>query len=710
MNKSRIGFIVVLAFILSVSLVCIPHVFAASVNLSIDGGNGDIDVDDEGGYSSENELSWDGRSHTSTTSLAVYDAISEDIDNVESDIYKGNSGDDRQGTFANDQSGIQAYSAPVAGMPSCVGDVAADDGGDPTIPVSFVGGNTGLTVEQFVFAGANDPFAIHVYRIINNTETTKDIKVAHFNDFDVDDGSSDDDQGYDAANKLTWIWDDSGYMAGSALLRRTVSNWFLEDCCTLTWGNYADQLGFFTDDPDFNGNKFAGPDDLEVDIATNVGILAPGQSAIVAFATAAASGGTSADALADLQDTIAAANACFNQLYPLAATVNTIQGGGSGCFIATAAYGSYFEPHVEVLRDFRDNILLTNKLGKVFVNFYYSTSPPIADYIARHESLKMATRWVLTPLVYGIKYPGVAVMTLLGLVLVPVMRRKKTAKKVLPLLLLSLLVFAPIANAFDAHIINPKVGEERFVNIESTETIAQGKTRLGVFLDYAQDPVGSTNDIKLSDHQFVATAAAGYGLSDGLQVSISVPYLFDQKGKKIDGTSDASSAEFGDVALSGKYRIADNKSNRLGLGFAVSPYLVIDTGASDDWFGSGTFYGGARLIVDKEIDSATRAAFNIGYQIKETEVLTATQEIGDTVSYGLGISHDINNDLFITGEAYVSTPASDAFNADLTPMEGDLSLGYNVMPDVQLIIGAGAGSEGIGAPNWRILTGVRAAL
>ena len=43
-------------------------------------------------------------------------------------------------------------------------------------------------------------------------------------------------------------------------------------------------------------------------------------------------------------------------------------GGGGGCFIATAAFGSYIEPHVMVLRSFRDSFLLTNRLGKAFVS------------------------------------------------------------------------------------------------------------------------------------------------------------------------------------------------------------------------------------------------------------------------------------------------------------------------------------------------------
>jgi hypothetical protein len=73
--------------------------------------------------------------------------------------------------------------------------------------------------------------------------------------------------------------------------------------------------------------------------------------------------------------------------------------GGGGCFIATAAYGTAMAAEIQVLREFRDDYLLTNAAGRAFVDFYYRVSPPIAEFIAEHPSLKPIVRAGLAPVI-----------------------------------------------------------------------------------------------------------------------------------------------------------------------------------------------------------------------------------------------------------------------------------------------------------------------
>ncbi len=77
---------------------------------------------------------------------------------------------------------------------------------------------------------------------------------------------------------------------------------------------------------------------------------------------------------------------------------------GPGCFIATAAYGTPAAQEIGVLRDFRDTVLLPNRVGADFVSFYYKASPPIADFISQHEALRAAVRMGLNPIVAALNW------------------------------------------------------------------------------------------------------------------------------------------------------------------------------------------------------------------------------------------------------------------------------------------------------------------
>jgi len=81
--------------------------------------------------------------------------------------------------------------------------------------------------------------------------------------------------------------------------------------------------------------------------------------------------------------------------------------GYFGCFIATAAYGTPTAKQIDVLREFRDVVLLKSTVGSQFVVLYYQLSPPVADFIAGNEFLRTLVRELLVdPIVWIVEATG----------------------------------------------------------------------------------------------------------------------------------------------------------------------------------------------------------------------------------------------------------------------------------------------------------------
>jgi hypothetical protein len=75
------------------------------------------------------------------------------------------------------------------------------------------------------------------------------------------------------------------------------------------------------------------------------------------------------------------------------------QSTSSPCCTATAAFGTPMAREIGILREFRDEYLLTNALGSALADLYYTASPPISDFITEHPSLKPIVRAGLMPAV-----------------------------------------------------------------------------------------------------------------------------------------------------------------------------------------------------------------------------------------------------------------------------------------------------------------------
>lgn len=82
-------------------------------------------------------------------------------------------------------------------------------------------------------------------------------------------------------------------------------------------------------------------------------------------------------------------------------------GRKSGCYVATAVYGSYNSPEVWTLRRFRDNTLDETWYGRAFIKTYYTISPTLVKWFGETAWFKNLWRKPLDRLVTTLKSKGV---------------------------------------------------------------------------------------------------------------------------------------------------------------------------------------------------------------------------------------------------------------------------------------------------------------
>lgn len=79
----------------------------------------------------------------------------------------------------------------------------------------------------------------------------------------------------------------------------------------------------------------------------------------------------------------------------------------SGCYVATAVYGSYDCPEVWTLRRFRDNTLAETWYGRAFIHTYYAISPTLVKWFGHTEWFKKMWKEPLDSLVHKLQSQGV---------------------------------------------------------------------------------------------------------------------------------------------------------------------------------------------------------------------------------------------------------------------------------------------------------------
>ena len=81
--------------------------------------------------------------------------------------------------------------------------------------------------------------------------------------------------------------------------------------------------------------------------------------------------------------------------------------GKSGCYVATAVYGTYDCPQVWTLRRYRDYTLAESWYGRLFIHTYYAISPTIVKWFGETEWFKKMWRGKLDRMVSKLNSQGV---------------------------------------------------------------------------------------------------------------------------------------------------------------------------------------------------------------------------------------------------------------------------------------------------------------
>ena len=93
-----------------------------------------------------------------------------------------------------------------------------------------------------------------------------------------------------------------------------------------------------------------------------------------------------------------------SKLYKSNANTNN---SGSGCYIATAVYGSYDCPEVWTLRRYRDYTLAKTWYGRAFIKTYYAISPLLVKWFGNTDWFKKVWQRKLDRMVANLQANGV---------------------------------------------------------------------------------------------------------------------------------------------------------------------------------------------------------------------------------------------------------------------------------------------------------------
>lgn len=258
-----------------------------------------------------------------------------------------------------------------------------------------------------------------------------------------------------------------------------------------------------------------------------------------------------------------------------------------------------------------------------------------------------------------------------------------------------------------------------FLTALQSYTVPDKQWTLGSALELQEDPLTLTN-AAVVERALIQSFFGTRGFGDWFDVSVDLPVVWLNRFQDpaTFGSTTNSQTDLGDLKLSSRILLVDRQSFPIGV--AISPFLILPTGDSDNFSGEGYVSGGGLLIVDGQFQRLTWG-FNLGADFhREFNAFGLKFQHLFTVTAAL--NYQFHSCWSAVGEFHTRTPFTDFFEAnDTSPTEFRLGIQSKFGEHKQWLAtlsgsygvyyGTGAAQYGVMAgltyrgPSWR--TGYR---
>lgn len=252
-------------------------------------------------------------------------------------------------------------------------------------------------------------------------------------------------------------------------------------------------------------------------------------------------------------------------------------------------------------------------------------------------------------------------------------------------------------------------------NTESAVVINPGTYNIGIFGDYANDPVeiGGEKGRRVrgvTDNMMTAHVTGNIGLLDRVSVGIHVPYVHKTD---VDREVNGESIERGNVGQPADSAIFAkiNIMRRQTWALAFIPQYTLTTGNSDYLIGDGTSNYGASVALSGSSGSFLWAT-NIGYLYRQDPLVLSDDRTNDLKVTGFGIlsaggQYRISSVFSAGGNIFGKFHSGERFDFNRTnPAEWQALGKMKIASVLEGSLGFGTGiGKGYGAPDYRIVVG-----